>query len=137
MECLFAEILAQNRTWELPLPPLPCHPIPRLELRAQKDAISVSNAGSGSGASVLQQQTIAQQVQLLGVVGRGRYGHVYRGTWRGEEVAVKIFASKEENSWCGEVNIYQEVMLRHQNILGKSEARVLFFLLLFFQTSFK
>ena len=45
---------------------------------------------------------------------------------------MKIFASKEENSWCGEVNIYQEVMLRHQNILGKSETRVLFFLLLFF-----
>jgi hypothetical protein len=43
---------------------------------------------------------------------------VWRGKWRGEEVAVKIFSSREERSWFREAEIYQTVMLRHENILG-------------------
>ena len=42
------------------------------------------------------------------------YGH----RWRGEYVAVKIFSSREERSWFREAEIYQTVMLRHENILG-------------------
>jgi len=33
-------------------------------------------------------------------------------------VAVKIFSSREERSWFREAEIYQTVMLRHENILG-------------------
>jgi len=33
-------------------------------------------------------------------------------------VAVKIFSSREERSWFREAEIYQTVMLRHDNILG-------------------
>jgi len=51
-------------------------------------------------------------------VGKGRYGEVWRGRWRGENVAVKIFSSREERSWFREAEIYQTVMLRHENILG-------------------
>ena len=47
-----------------------------------------------------------------------RYGEVWRGTWRGENVAVKIFSSRDETSWFREADIYQTVMLRHENILG-------------------
>ena len=43
---------------------------------------------------------------------------VWRGRWRGENVAVKIFSSREERSWFREAEIYQTVMLRHENILG-------------------
>lgn len=43
---------------------------------------------------------------------------VWRGRWRGENVAVKIFSSREERSWFREAEIYQTVMLRHDNILG-------------------
>jgi hypothetical protein len=40
------------------------------------------------------------------------------GQWRGEEVAVKIFSSRDEKSWVRECEIYQTVMLRHDNVLG-------------------
>ena len=40
------------------------------------------------------------------------------GKWKGECVAVKIFSSREERSWFREAEIYQTVMLRHENILG-------------------
>ena len=42
----------------------------------------------------------------------------YGDRWRGEYVAVKIFSSREERSWFREAEIYQTVMLRHENILG-------------------
>ena len=51
-------------------------------------------------------------------VGKGRFGEVWRGRWRGENVAVKIFSSRDEKSWFRESEIYQTVMLRHENILG-------------------
>jgi len=57
-------------------------------------------------------------VQLIEEIGKGRYGEVWRGRWRGENCAVKIFSSREERSWFREVEIYQTVMLRHENILG-------------------
>ena len=47
-----------------------------------------------------------------------RFGRVNLGIWRGEKVAVKIFSSRDEDSWIRESQIYQTVMLRHQNILG-------------------
>jgi len=48
----------------------------------------------------------------------GLFGwQVWRGRWRGENVAVKIFSSREERSWFREAEIYQTVMLRHDNIL--------------------
>ena len=54
----------------------------------------------------------------FGFIGKGRFGEVWRGEWRGENVAVKIFSSIDEQSWFREVEIYQTVMLRHENILG-------------------
>ncbi len=45
-------------------------------------------------------------------VGKGRYGEVWKGYWRGESVAVKIFSSRDEKSWFRESEIYQTVMLR-------------------------
>jgi activin receptor type-1 len=46
------------------------------------------------------------------------FGEVMLGHWRGEDVAVKIFNSRDEKSWFRECQIYQTVMLRHENILG-------------------
>lgn len=54
----------------------------------------------------------------MDIIGQGRFGEVWKGRWRGENVAVKIFSSREERSWFREAEIYQTVMLRHDNILG-------------------
>ena len=76
------------------------------------------NSSSGSGPPLLIQRSIARQIELISKIGKGRFGEVWRGDWRGETVAVKIFSSLEEASWQREVEIYQTSMLRHENILG-------------------
>ncbi len=65
------------------------------------------------------QRTIAKQVQLIRCVGQGRFGEVWKAKWRGEYVAVKIYLTEEESSWFRETEIYQTVLMRHDNILGK------------------
>uniref|UniRef100_A0A182T2E0 receptor protein serine/threonine kinase n=1 Tax=Anopheles maculatus TaxID=74869 RepID=A0A182T2E0_9DIPT len=84
-----------------------------------QDFIELTTSGSGSaGLPLLVQRSIARQIQLVEVIGKGRFGEVWRGRWRGENVAVKIFSSREECSWFREAEIYQTIMLRHENILG-------------------
>ncbi|XP_073678710.1 serine/threonine-protein kinase receptor R3 [Garra rufa] len=75
-------------------------------------------SGSGTGLPYLVQRTMARQISLVECVGKGRYGEVWRGTWMGESVAVKIFSSRDEQSWFRETEIYNTVQLRHENILG-------------------
>eukprot|EP00062_Callorhinchus_milii_P013009 gi/632960651/ref/XP_007896316.1/ PREDICTED: activin receptor type-1-like [Callorhinchus milii] len=75
-------------------------------------------SGSGSGLPFLVQRTVARQITLMECVGKGRYGEVWRGQWQGENVAVKIFSSRDEKSWFRETEIYNTVLLRHENILG-------------------
>jgi len=58
---------------------------------------------------------------LSSLPGKGRYGEVWRGQWQGENVAVKIFSSRDEKSWFRETEIYNTVLLRHENILGESD----------------
>lgn len=94
-----------------------CEPI--LNGRTIQEIIELTTSGSGSaGLPLLVQRSIARQVQLVDSIGKGRFGEVWRGRWRGEDVAVKIFSSREECSWTREAEIYQTVMLRHENILG-------------------
>ncbi|KAL3876036.1 hypothetical protein ACJMK2_033923 [Sinanodonta woodiana] len=84
-----------------------------------KDLIdNCHSSGSGSGLPLLIQRTIAKQIQLVHSVGKGRYGEVWKGKWRGENVAVKIFFTTEEVSWFRETELYQTVLLRHDYILG-------------------
>jgi len=84
----------------------------------QKESLESTYSGSGAGNPMLVQRSIARQVSLKECVGKGRFGEVWRGQWRGEDVAVKIFSSRDEKSWFRESEIYQTVMLRHENILG-------------------
>ena len=55
---------------------------------------------------------------LYVLTGKGRYGQVWRGSYQGENVAVKIFSSHAESTWLRECAIYSTVMLRHENILA-------------------
>ncbi|XP_053564002.1 serine/threonine-protein kinase receptor R3 [Bombina bombina] len=82
------------------------------------DEYEYCTTGSGSGLPFLVQRTVARQITLVECVGKGRYGEVWRGTWQGENVAVKIFSSRDEQSWFRETEIYNTVLLRHENILG-------------------
>ena len=76
------------------------------------------SSGSGSGLPFLVQRTVSRQINLIDRVGTGRYGEVWKGSWQGEMVAVKIFSSRDEQSWFRETEIYNTVLLRHENILG-------------------
>ena len=66
----------------------------------------------------LIQRTLAREIDLEKEIGTGRYGTVHRGKWREDYVAVKIFSTSDERSWFREIDIYQTVCLRHENILG-------------------
>ena len=70
------------------------------------------------GLPLFVQRTVARTIVLQEIIGKGRFGEVWRGRWRGGDVAVKIFSSREERSGFREAEIYQTVMLRHENILG-------------------
>ncbi|KAK2888291.1 bone morphogenetic protein receptor, type IBb [Channa argus] len=86
-----------------------------------KDLIEHSRSvgsGSGSGLPLLVQRTIAKQIQMVKQIGKGRYGEVWMGKWRGERVAVKVFFTTEEESWFRETEMYQTFLMRHDNILG-------------------
>lgn len=76
------------------------------------------SSGSGSGFASLNQRTVAQDLEFLSVVGKGRYGEVKKARYRGDRiVAVKTFYTTEEDSWKNEKEIYQTQMLNHENIL--------------------
>lgn len=81
-------------------------------------SICDDDSSSGFGPPLLIQRSIARQIELKEMIGKGRFGEVWRGRWRDENVAVKIFFSLDETSWQREVEIYQTTNLRHENILG-------------------
>lgn len=64
-------------------------------------------SGSGSGLPLLIQRTLAKQISLCECIGKGRYGEVWRGIWHGENIAVKVFFSRDEASWSRETEIYR------------------------------
>lgn len=81
------------------------------------DPMEGTTTGSGSGLPLLIQRSVAAQVTLHNLVGKGRFGEVWKGSYRGDDIAVKIFHTKEEASWFHEVDIYQTCLIRHPNIL--------------------
>ncbi|CAF0943715.1 unnamed protein product [Adineta steineri] len=78
----------------------------------------LSTSTMGPALPLLMQRTLAREITLEEVVGAGRYGSVHRGKWREDHVAVKIFSANDERSWFREIEIYQTVCLRHENLLG-------------------
>nr|AVK72318.1 type I Bmp receptor [Isodiametra pulchra] len=80
--------------------------------------IVTESSGSGRGAALLVQSTVGRQCRFIKEVGKGRFGSVWKATWFGDPIAVKIFSTIEENSWMREAEIYQTTLLRHDGILG-------------------
>ncbi|CAI4224499.1 unnamed protein product [Auanema sp. JU1783] len=88
-----------------------------LEKDSEKDPILIDDSGSGSGQTTLNQRTVAQNLVIIEVIGRGRYGEVRKAMYRGNYVAVKTFYTTDEESWRNEKAVYQTQMLNHENIL--------------------
>ncbi|CAJ0587546.1 unnamed protein product, partial [Mesorhabditis spiculigera] len=65
----------------------------------------------------LVRRSIAQEIVISEVLGRGRFGEVRRGLWKKRFVAVKIFSCPGDMSWRREVEIYNTDYLRHENVL--------------------
>nr|QXY82386.1 TGF-beta receptor type I HduTGFbRIa [Halisarca dujardinii]QZX63226.1 TGF-beta receptor type-1 isoform 2 [Halisarca dujardinii] len=74
-------------------------------------------SGSGAGLPLLAQRSIALDIKLFRQIGRGRYGEVWHGNYKSEDVAVKIFEGHEETSWEKETAIYITNLISHPNIL--------------------
>ena len=76
-------------------------------------------SGSGKGYANLEERKISKDVKNIGdrPIGKGRYGEVWKATWKGRQVAVKVFPSTDCDSHTREKNIYTSLMLRHPNIL--------------------
>lgn len=74
-------------------------------------------SGSGAGLPLLVQRSIAGQINLHELIGKGRFGEVWKGSYKCDEVAVKIFNTIEEASWLHEIDIYNTCLVRHPNIL--------------------
>ncbi len=75
------------------------------------------NSGSGSGKPLLVHRSIAGQINLHELIGKGRYGRVFKASYRLDDVAVKVFHTVEKASWAHEVDIYQTCLFCHPNIL--------------------
>ncbi|RNA19827.1 TGF-beta receptor type-1 isoform X4 [Brachionus plicatilis] len=96
-----------------------CHTLSVQTAQTPSSELEWSGSGSGAGFPQCVQRTIARQIRLVyPCVGKGRFGEVYKGEWRGEFVAVKTFNSADEKSWENECGIYSTSGFRHENILG-------------------
>lgn len=60
---------------------------------------------------------VNRPIQLIEVKAQGRYGTVWRGQLKSEDVAVKIFPNSDKNSWSSEYEIYKLSRMNHPNIL--------------------
>lgn len=68
-------------------------------------------------ASYYNPVTISKQISLQDLIGQGRYGKVYKGVYSHQQVAVKIFLTRDESSWKAETDLYNTMNLRHDNLL--------------------
>ncbi|KAL6031062.1 hypothetical protein STEG23_003537 [Scotinomys teguina] len=57
-----------------------------------------------NGSLLLVQRTVTRTIVLQETIGKGQFGKVCRGKWRGGEIAVKIFSSREEHLWFRETD---------------------------------
>lgn len=91
--------------------------IAKSSLSKSKEIVDHSlTSESGSGLPILIQRTIGNQIEMVQVINKGKYGQVWKAKWRGETVAVKVYNNTEEAMWTRENEIYQR--LGHENIVG-------------------
>ncbi|XP_014675799.1 PREDICTED: activin receptor type-1-like, partial [Priapulus caudatus] len=79
--------------------------------------ISELSSGSGVGVALLVQRTIGRDIRLIRRIGQGRFCEVWRGECRWGDVAVKIYASRDEGAWSREEGVYEAALLQHDNVV--------------------
>lgn len=75
-------------------------------------------SGSGSGVPRLIQRTLSREIELMNCIGRGRFGRVWHGVKHYQNYAVKIYSSRHELTWKHEIDIHENINLRHENIIA-------------------
>lgn len=71
---------------------------------------------SESDLHPLAQRTSAQDLDLITLIGNGKFAKIWRGLWHGDDVAVKLFHPSTVDLFNNEVSI-NNVVGNHQNIL--------------------
>ncbi|KAF7262751.1 hypothetical protein GWI33_004159 [Rhynchophorus ferrugineus] len=89
------------------------------------DERSNSKSTLDNSTSGLVQRTVSKQIQMDLLIASGKYSEVWRGKWRDENVSVKIYPQKYEHKWLWETEIYESVLMRHENILGYIAADII------------
>ena len=74
-----------------------------------RDIIDMTTSGSGSGLPLLVQRSIARQIQLMDIIGKGRFGEVWlrfenemEGERKRSNLLFKVF---QRNGWLAAVAI--------------------------------
>lgn len=81
--------------------------------RPQNKSLGSDTGSQGSGSDIKLNlskvfPTVFKDVRLGPLIGRGAYGRVYRGTWNGNIVAVKVITSNDPNLRSYETDTRQE-----------------------------
>ena len=93
---------------------------------------AINEMTSGRGPQNTVERTIALEVKLVKVIGRGRFGQVSLGIWNGQNVACKIFDSRDHSrfsqssrpdsylifSWKRETKAYKIGGIAHKYVLN-------------------
>ena len=67
----------------------------------------IEDSGSGGGFAYFNKRTIAFEIKLRDIIGNSRYGEVWHGSWRNDNIAVKIFSSRCCFIWVKSLEICQ------------------------------
>ncbi|KAL6055039.1 hypothetical protein STEG23_035282, partial [Scotinomys teguina] len=78
--------------------------VPRYKLLLILLMSAVMLLPGANSSLVLVQRTVTRTIVLQETIDTGQFAKVCRGKWRGGEVAVKIFSSREEHLWFQETD---------------------------------
>jgi activin receptor type-2B len=67
--------------------------------------------------SVSSQCLVIRPIDLLEIKAHGRFGTVWKGKMKNDDVAVKVFPTQDKLSWITEQEIYKLPRMNHPNIL--------------------
>jgi activin receptor type-2B len=67
--------------------------------------------------SVSSQCLVLRPIDLIEIKAHGRFGIVWKGKMKTDDVAVKIFPTQDKNSWITEQEIYKLPRMNHPNVL--------------------